>query len=165
MDISKYIDAAAKFNITVTPTLLLIKKGKKDYMTVTSVAGSKTFKSNNLTRPQADNPMDNPNADSVTDSARNIRHRNRTEKSGAGGIQTTAGELTKDIAGLNKDVPPRSTPDYYRNQSFYHEGNLVEPLKQDGGIVLPSGMVIRGDAGYTPKNDEEFFRRSVFEKK
>lgn len=134
----------------------------------TSVAGAKTFsiKSNNLTRPQSDIPMDNPNAGSVTDPARNIRKRNRAEKSGAGGVQTTAGGLAKDMAGLNKDVPPRPTHDYYRNQSFYHEGNLVEPLKQDGGIVLPSGMVIRSDAGYrSPKNDENFLKRSVFEKK
>ncbi len=47
-----------------------------------------------------------------------------------------------------------------------HEGNLVESQKQDRGIVLPSGMVIRGDAGYTPpQNDEDFFKGSVFEKK
>ncbi|MEA2083916.1 MAG: hypothetical protein U9O82_06690, partial [Thermodesulfobacteriota bacterium] len=133
-----------------------------------NIAGAKTFsiKSNNLSRPQSDIPMDNPNADSVADPARNIRNRNRTEESGNGGIQTTASGLAKDMAGLDKDTPPRPTHDYYRNQSFYHEGNLVQPQKQDGGIVLPSGMIIQGDAGYRPpKNDDEFFKGSVFEKK
>ena len=37
--------------------------------------------------------------------------------------------------------------------------------RQDGGIVLPSGMVIRGDAGYTEPQDKDFFKGSVFEKK
>ncbi len=36
VDISRNINAAARFNITVTPTLLLIKKGQEKYMTVTS---------------------------------------------------------------------------------------------------------------------------------
>jgi len=55
---------------------------------------------------------------------------------------------------------------YYRNQSFYHEGNLVQPLKQDEGIVLPSGIVIQRDANYKPpKNNDEFFKGSVFDKK
>ena len=36
VDISRNINAAARFNITITPTLLLIKKGQKEYMTVTS---------------------------------------------------------------------------------------------------------------------------------
>jgi conjugal transfer mating pair stabilization protein TraG len=141
---------------------------KHDVGMATSVAGSKTFniKNNSLTSPQSDIPMNNPNADSVTDPARNIRNRNRAEESGAGGIKTTASGLAKDMSGLNKDTPPRPTHDYYRNQSFYHEGNLVQPLKQDGGIVLPSGIVIRGDAGYKPpKDDEEFFKGSVFVKK
>jgi conjugal transfer mating pair stabilization protein TraG len=94
-----------------------------------SVAGSKSFsiKDKNLSRPHSDVPMDNPNADSVTDPAHKIRERNRVEESGKGGIQTTAGGLAKDMAGLNNDAPPRPTHDYYRNQSFYHEGNLVQP--------------------------------------
>ncbi len=36
VDISKNINAAARFNVTITPTLLLIKKGQENYMTVTS---------------------------------------------------------------------------------------------------------------------------------
>ncbi len=36
VDISKNLNAAARFNITITPTLLLIKKGQDDYMTVAS---------------------------------------------------------------------------------------------------------------------------------
>jgi len=36
VDISRNINAAARFNITNTPTLLLIKKGQEKYMTVTS---------------------------------------------------------------------------------------------------------------------------------
>ncbi len=36
VDISRNINAAARFNITITPTLLLIKKGQEKYMTVTS---------------------------------------------------------------------------------------------------------------------------------
>ncbi|MBU1057607.1 MAG: conjugal transfer protein TraG N-terminal domain-containing protein [Proteobacteria bacterium] len=133
-----------------------------------SVAGSKTYgiQDDTLVRPQSGIPMDNPNAGSVTDPAHDIRNRNRTEESGNGGIHTTAGELMKDMAGLNKGAPPRPTHDFYRNQSFYYESNLVEPLKQDGGIVLPSGQVIRGDTGYAaPQNDKDFFKGSVFEKK
>ena len=36
VDISRNINAATRFNISVTPTLLLIKKGQEKYMTVTS---------------------------------------------------------------------------------------------------------------------------------
>lgn len=36
VDISKNINAAVWFNVTITPTLLLIKKGQEKYMTVTS---------------------------------------------------------------------------------------------------------------------------------
>ena len=36
VDISRNINATARFNISVTPTLLLIKKGQEKYMTVTS---------------------------------------------------------------------------------------------------------------------------------
>ncbi|MCK5232289.1 MAG: conjugal transfer protein TraF, partial [Desulfobulbaceae bacterium] len=36
VDISRQINAATRFNITITPTLLLIKKGQEDYMTVTT---------------------------------------------------------------------------------------------------------------------------------
>ncbi len=133
-----------------------------------SVAGSKTYgiKDDTLMRPQSGIPMDNPNAASVTDPAHDIRNRNRSEESGNGGIHTTAGELMKDMAGLNKGAPPRPTHDFYRNQSFYYEGNLVEPQKQTEGIVLPSGKVLYGEAGYAaPQNDTDFFKGSVFEKK
>jgi len=110
--------------------------------------------------------MDNPNAGSVTDPARDIRNRNRVEESGSGGIHTTPGELAKDITGLNKGAPPSPTNEYYRNQSFYYEGTLVEPQKQEGGIVLPSGEVIHGDASLTPPtSDKDFWKGSVFEKK
>jgi len=36
VDISRNINSAARFNITLTPTLLLIKKGQDNYMTVAS---------------------------------------------------------------------------------------------------------------------------------
>ena len=36
VDISRNINSAARFNITITPTLLLIKKGQDNYMTVAS---------------------------------------------------------------------------------------------------------------------------------
>jgi len=36
VDISKNINAAVRFNVSITPTLLLIKKGQEKYMTVTS---------------------------------------------------------------------------------------------------------------------------------
>ena len=36
VDIIRNINAAARFNISITPTLLLIKKGQEKYMTVTS---------------------------------------------------------------------------------------------------------------------------------
>ncbi len=36
VDISRNIDAGIRFNVTITPTLLLIKKGQENYMTVTS---------------------------------------------------------------------------------------------------------------------------------
>jgi len=43
---------------------------------------------------------------------------------------------------------------------------LVQPEAQSEGIILPSGMVIRGDADYAPpKNDDDFFKGSLFEKK
>jgi hypothetical protein len=141
---------------------------KHDIGMAASIAGSKTYgiKDGTLTKPQSDIPMDNPNAASVTDTAHDIRNRNRTEESGQGGIHTTAGDLVKDMAGLNQGAPPRPTHDFYRNPSFYYEGILVEPQKQDGGIVLPSGRVIHGDAASAPPtNDEDFWKGSVFEKK
>ncbi len=141
---------------------------KHDVGMASSVAGSKTYGINDdtLTKPQSDIPMDSPNAASVTDPAHDIRNRNRIEESGHGGIHTTAGDLMKDMAGLKKGTPPRPTHDFYRNQSFYYEGNLVEPQKQDGGIVLPSGKVIHGDASSTPAGtDKGFWKGSVFEKK
>lgn len=36
VDISRNINAGVRFNVTITPTLLLIKKGQEKYMTVTS---------------------------------------------------------------------------------------------------------------------------------
>jgi conjugal transfer pilus assembly protein TraF len=36
VDISRNSNAAARFNITITPTLLLVKKGQEKYMTITS---------------------------------------------------------------------------------------------------------------------------------
>ncbi len=132
-----------------------------------SVAGSKTYGVSDTTiaKPQSDIPLDNPNARSVTDPAHDIRNRNRIEESGSGGIHTTAGELTKDIAGLNKGAPPQPTHDFYRNQSFYYEGNLSQPQHQDGGLVLPSGRIIYSDPGNTtPQNDQDFLKGSVFEK-
>jgi len=155
-------------SISVTKERIQAADFKHSVGMATSVAGSKTFsiKDSTLTRPQSEAPMDNPNADSVTGPARNIRNRNRAEESGAGGIQTTAGGLAKDMSGLNKEAPPRPTHDLYRNQSFYHEGSLVQPEIKAGGIVLPSGMIIRGGADYTPPKDEdEIFKGSVFEKK
>ncbi len=132
-----------------------------------SVAGAKTFgiKQNNFSSPKSDIPMDNPNAGSVTDPAHDIRTRNRAEESGNGGIHTTAGELAKEIAGLNKNVPLRPTDDFYRNQSFYYEGNLVQPEKKNEGIILPSGNVIQGDADYDPPtSDKDLWKGSVFER-
>lgn len=133
-----------------------------------SVAGSKTYtiRDDILSKPQPDTPMNSPSPGSVTDSAHDIRDRNRAEEAGGGGIHTTPGELLKDATGLNKGAPPRPTHDFYRNQSFYYEGTLVEPQKQGGGIVLPSGRVIHGDAGYNqPETDKDFWKGSVFEEK
>ena len=141
---------------------------KRNVGMAASVAGSKTFdiKDETLVKPQSTSPMDSPNAGSVIDPAQDIRNRNRTEESGNGGIHTTAGELVKEMAGLNKGAPPRPTHDFYRNPSFYYDGNLVEPQKQDGGIVLPSGRVIYGDSAHTPPtNNDDFWKGSVFEKK
>jgi hypothetical protein len=39
-------------------------------------------------------------------------------------------------------------------------------MKQEGGIVLPSGMIIHGDASSAPSTtDKDFWKGSVFEKK
>jgi len=134
-----------------------------------SVAGSKTFntREENFSKPTPDISLDNPNSNTVTDPADNIRSRNRLDESGSGGIRTTAGGIAKDMAGLNKFDPPSPTNDLYRNQSFYHQGNLTEPQNQDGGITLPSGRIIYGTSGSsaTSKNDADFFKGSVFEKK
>ena len=134
-----------------------------------SVAGSKTFntREENFSKPTPDISLDNPNSNTVTDPADNIRSRNRLEESGSGGIRTTAGGIAKDMAGLNKFDPPSPTNDLYRNQSFYHQGNLTEPQNQDGGITLPSGRIIYGtsDSSAISKNDADFFKGSVFEKK
>jgi hypothetical protein len=131
-------------------------------------AGAETFniKEENFSTPQTETPVNAPNATPVTNSATNIRRRNLLEESGDGGIHTTSGELAKEMTGLKKGAPPRPTHDLYRNQSFYHEGNLVEPQKQNDGVVLPSGRVTYGDAGYTSADDDkDFWAGSVFEKK
>jgi hypothetical protein len=132
-------------------------------------AGAKTFgvRENSFSNPTSELPLDNPNANAVTSPADDIHRRNRVEESGNGGIHTTSGEIAKDLAGLNKNDPISPTSELYRNESFYYEGNLVQPQqRQDGGIVLPSGVIIRGEADYKPpKNDEDFFKESVFKKK
>jgi conjugal transfer mating pair stabilization protein TraG len=141
---------------------------KENVGMATSVAGSKTYsiQNNKFTIPQPEIQLNKPNAGSVTETAQEIRNRNRVEESGNGGIQTTAGELIKDMSGLNSSAPPRPTHDFYRNQSFYYEGNLVEPQKPDDGIMLPSGRIIRGNTdSVVPENDKEFWKGSVFEKK
>ena len=141
---------------------------KQDISMSANNAGAETFaiRKENFSRPLADKPMGSPHAETVTDPATNIRSRNRMEGSGKGGIHTTPGELAKEMAGLSKGAPPRPTHDLYRNQSFYYHGDLVEPQKQNGGIVLPSGMVIRGEPGSAvPQSDKEFWEGSVFEKK
>jgi conjugal transfer mating pair stabilization protein TraG len=133
-----------------------------------SVAGSKTYdiKDDTLVRPQSGIPMDNPNAGSVTDPAQEIRNRNRDEEAGAGGIHTTVTGISKEMTGLNNGAPPRPTHDFYRNPSFYYEGNLVEPQKTDLRIVLPSSRVIHSDASSAlPATDKDFWKGSVFEKK
>ena len=130
-------------------------------------AGAQTFgiSKNNFSGPTSDVPLDRPNEMAVTDPANDIHRRNRLEESGKGGIHTTGEGLAKDIAGMNKDVPSRPTNEYFRSRSFYHEGNLAIPQKQEGGIVLPSGNVIHGDANYSPPNkDENPLKGSVFEK-
>lgn len=131
-------------------------------------AGAATFniRKENFSIPRTDGELNNPNGDTVTNPSDDIHRRNLQEESGQGRIHTDAFGLAKDIAGLNKDKPLRPTDEYYRNQHFYFEGNLVQPQKQEEGIVLPSGTVVYGDANYTPpKNDEEFLKGSVFEKK
>jgi len=132
-------------------------------------AGAKTFGVNedSFSNPTSDVLLDNPNANAVTNPADDIHRRNRLEESGNGGIHTTAGGIAKDVAGLNKNDPISPTSELYRNESFYYEGNLVQPQqRQDGGIVLPSGTVIHGGTGpEPPKDDKEFFKGSVFEKK
>ncbi len=142
---------------------------KQNVGMTTSIAGSKTFgiSDGTLVTPKSARPMDSPNAESVTEPAQDIRNRNHTEESGNGGIHTTAGELAKDITGLNKNDPPRPTHDFYRNQSFYYEGDLVQPKKHEGGIVLPSGTIIYGETNSThsPDTDKDFWKGSVFEKK
>ena len=134
-----------------------------------SVAGSLTFniREANFDAPTSDIPLNNPNTKTVTDPADNIRSRNRVEETGRGGIRTTAGGIAKDMAGLNKFDPPSPTNDLYRNQSFYHQGNLTEPQKQNGGITMPSGRIIYGDSNVsvTSGDEDDFFKGSVFEKK
>jgi len=131
-------------------------------------AGAKTFgmNENSFSTPASNVSLDNPNPNAVTSPADDIHRRNRLEESGNGGIHTTAGGIAKDMAGLNKNEPISPTSELYRNESFYYEGNLVQPQQtEDGGIVLPSGKVIHGGSGSEPpKDDKEFFKGSVFEK-
>jgi hypothetical protein len=95
-----------------------------------------------------------------------IRRRNRLEESGKGGIKTTAGGMAKEMIGGDIHQPISPTSDLFRNDSFYNEGSLVEPQQRpDGGIVLPSGLVIRGDTDAAAIEDKDFFKGSVFEKK
>ena len=105
-------------------------------------AGAQTFgiNKNNFSAPISDVPLDHPNAMAVTDPADDIHRRNRLEESGKGGIHTTGEGLAKDIAGMNKDVPPRPTNEHYRNRSFYHEGNLAVPQKQETGLYCLPAM-------------------------
>ena len=131
-------------------------------------AGAETFtiRKENFSKPQTNTPLDNPNTEAVIDSATDIRRRNELEESGKGGINTTPSGLAKEMAGINQDVPPRPTHDLYRNQSFYHEGNLVQPQKQEKGVILPSGLIIHGDMHETLyTDDKDFWKGSVFEKK
>lgn len=131
-------------------------------------AGAETFniKEDSLRPPRSALKMNTPNGTSVTEQAHEIRTRNRLEESGGGGIQTTAGGHAKEMVAPNNTTPPKPTHDYYRNQAFYHDGSLVEAQRQEEGIILPSGRVIHGDAGYVPpENDKDFWNGSVFEKK
>jgi conjugal transfer mating pair stabilization protein TraG len=130
-------------------------------------AGTKTFgvNENSFSKPTLDNPLDNPNPNAVTNPADDIHRRNRLEESGNGGIHTTAEGIAKDMAGLNKNDPISPTNELYRNESFYFEGNLVQPQQQDNGIVLPSGTIIHGGTGPEPRTDDkDFMKGSVFEK-
>ncbi len=131
-------------------------------------AGSKTFgiDEGSFHTPTSDVPLDNPNAKAVIDPADAIHRRTHLEESGKGGIHSTAGGIAKEMAGLDKHQPVRPTSDLYQNDAFYNEGSLVGPQqREDGGIVLPSGMVIRGDANYTAPSGKDWLKGSVFEKK
>jgi hypothetical protein len=131
-------------------------------------AGAKTFGVNegSFSTPTSDIPIDNPNAKTVTDPADAIHRRNRVEESGEGGIKTTASGIAKEMIGKDHLQPISPTSNLFRNDAFYNEGSLVEPQQRpDGGIILPSGMVIRGDADYTASQDKDFLKGSVFEKK
>jgi conjugal transfer mating pair stabilization protein TraG len=133
-------------------------------------AGAKTFgiHDKNMTAPAPDVPLKSPNAKTVTEPADGIRRRNRLEESGKGGIKTTAGGMTKEMVGGDNHQPISPTSDLFRNDTFYNEGSLVEPQQRpDGGIVLPSGTVIRSDADYTAleEKDKDFFKGSIFEEK
>ena len=156
--------------ISATKERVHQRQGFKDDVGISAInAGQETFDVNkdSFSRPQSDVPLDNPNANAVTNPADDIHRRNRLEESGNGGIHTTAGGIAQDMAGLNKNAPISPTSELYRNESFYYEGNLVQPQqRQDGGIVLPSGTVIHGGTGpEPPQDDKEFFKGSVFEKK
>jgi hypothetical protein len=131
-------------------------------------AGAQTFDihEKNMTAPVPDVPLNTPNAKAVTEPADGIRRRNRLEESGSGGIKTTAGGMAKEMIGKDNHQPISPTSDLFRNDAFYNEGSLVEPQQSlDGGTVLPSGLVIRGDTDAAAIEDKDFFKGSVFEKK
>ncbi len=129
-------------------------------------AGSKTFSIGEgmfNTPPQAP-PLTSPTPDSVSDQASTIHQRNREEETGQGRIHVTAGDIAKDMMGINEPQPLRPTDEYLRNQSFFFDGKLVQPEKAQG-ITLPSGRIIYGTEKNIPDpNDEEFMRNSVFDK-
>jgi conjugal transfer mating pair stabilization protein TraG len=140
---------------------------KQNVSTSANDAGAGTFniRKENFAVPKLGSALNNPNNEAVTSPADDVHRRNLQEESGTGRIHTNALDIAKDIAGLNKDKSLRPTDEYYRNQTFYYGGTLVQPQKHEG-IILPSGTVIYGDPEYTPpQKDEDFFKGSVFEKK
>jgi conjugal transfer mating pair stabilization protein TraG len=142
---------------------------KEDIGMKASDAGAATFSigESSFTPPHtATTPLTYPDSSSFSGIAEEVRQRNLVEKSGGGGIHTQPGDLAKDIAGMNKDRPLPPTNDLYRSDSFYYNGELVEPQSSPGGITLPSGRVIFGETGALPdKNSPDFMKGSVFEKK
>jgi hypothetical protein len=85
-------------------------------------AGAKTFSINE--ESISDVQLDNPNANAVTDPADAMHRRNRLEESGEGGIHTTAGGITKEMAGADKHQPisPTSNNAYHLSQKNQDKG-------------------------------------------